>query len=419
MSAFPKLPTLERLKSSGIPKRLLARTGLVAVQHLLETTGSLFEALIDAGLPAHQIHVLGKAYSTNDRVARKLSELGIRVHETQQPFPWGGYDEHLRLAATAMWQSVADWACPPDIDRLVVLDDGGHATTTVPRELAGRLPIAGVEQTMSGLHGTDDTSLPIPVVAVASSAAKTIIEPLMIREAVFRRVAGLAGPLAKRSMGVIGAGNIGQAIVRGILENAQQVSVYDPEASRLPHDPRVRVCTTAGELLSRCEVLWGCSGADFFDGLELHQVAGATRTLISCSSSDREFRTLLHQLNDRAALDGVSRFADLDIACDGVRLDIRRGGFPINFDGSPESVPSSDIQMTRGLLFAGVMQACAYSADKTTVMLAPEAQRTVVDAWFATRSDRDGRLRPELVDQFADHEWIAQFSGGRRFAAVS
>jgi len=241
----------------------------------------------------------------------------------------------------------------------------------------------------------------------------------MICEAVFRRVVRHAGEFEGLSMGVVGAGNIGRAILRGIVQSGRTANIFDPYEKGVERQPGVRVCTTAEELLRTSDVLWGCSGSDFFTGLNLQTVTGRARTLISCSSSDREFRTLLRRLNNLPEFDRLSRLSNVQFDCNGVHLDVRRGGFPVNFDGSSESVPAADIQITRGLLFAGVVQACSHTTEAATLMLSPEAQKTVVNAWFQHLPDPAERCGEELVNAFADEEWIAQHSGGNRFVAAS
>ena len=162
----------------------------------------------------------------------------------------------------------------------------------------------------------------------------------------------------------------------------------DPQQDREGDHRSVR-CTNGNELLESCDVLWGCSGADFFAALDSRRALGH-KTLISCSSSDREFRTALRDLNNQPDYDRLSRLATVEFQRDNAVIQVRRGGFPINFDGSMQSVPARDIQLTRGLLYAGVMQAAARDALPAAVfMLSPASQRTAVEAWRESRRDAD------------------------------
>ena len=82
-----------------------------------------------------------------------------------------------------------------------------------------------VEQTMSGLHLVEGYPLSLPVIAVASSAVKQLIEPPMIMEAAFQRAFHASTEFAGSTMGVIGAGSIGRAIERGLLERGHRVRI--------------------------------------------------------------------------------------------------------------------------------------------------------------------------------------------------
>jgi hypothetical protein len=94
-----------------------------------------------------------------------------------------------------------------------------------------------------------------------------------------------------------------------------------------------------------------------------------------------------------------------------------RGGFPVNFDGSSESVPAADIQMTRGLLLGAILQATALIESGQTnperVMLLPEVQQLVVREWIQIRTSRRKSFEPWLLNSFLqdDLSWIAANSG--------
>jgi len=419
MAAFPTLPVLERLKAAlGHSESRLRRTSLVCLQHLLETTGSLFEALIASGLPAQHIHVMGKTYSTNPQVVDALIDLGVQFHPGSDWFPWGGYDECLDADVATMWRSVAETISRSSFDRIVVLDDGGHATAATPVEVRRQVPVVAVEQTMSGLHSVDGSAHSIPVIAVASSAVKQLIEPPMIMEAAFQRAFHGSSEFDGSAMGVVGAGSIGRAIERGLLERGNSVSIYDPQSNRLG-DPRSLRRATGHELLEASDVLWGCSGRDFFADLEPGCAAGR-KTLISCSSSDREFRTALRDLNKLPEFNRCDRLSTVEFSRGGSLLQVRRGGFPVNFDGTVQSVPANDIQLTRGLLYAAVLQASLDDAlPASIVMLSPLSQRIAVEAWRESRSSADGRWAMASLDRFRDEEWIAAHSGGQPMTVTS
>jgi hypothetical protein len=100
---FPRLPVLDRLidKFAG-GGRPFEGVGVVCVQHLLETTGSLLEALIRLGVQPEHIFVLGKLYSNCPEVQTRLRSIGVRVMDSRVPGQWGGYHVHLHDEAVQM-----------------------------------------------------------------------------------------------------------------------------------------------------------------------------------------------------------------------------------------------------------------------------------------------------------------------------
>ena len=138
------------------------------------------------------------------------------------------------------------------------------------------------------------------------------------------------------------------------------------------------------------------------------------RTFISCSTGDIEFRALLVDLERelKAEGEGVCPTLVAESGNAGRRVRFPRSGFPVNFDNGPESVPDSEIQLTRGLLFGAMIQAIdvlleGASAEPAGLMLAPELQKFVVRTWHAS----SGAPR-ESDHEFDDTAWIAAQSAG-------
>jgi len=105
---FPRLPVisgLERLVSPNLGK-VLQRTLIVACQHLLETTGSLFEALTRSGAHQDRIFVIGKCYSTNQRVVEHLRSLGIDVSPGLVPGSPGHHWASVEDDVSKLWKRV-------------------------------------------------------------------------------------------------------------------------------------------------------------------------------------------------------------------------------------------------------------------------------------------------------------------------
>jgi hypothetical protein len=298
---------------------------------------------------------------------------------------------------------------------VIVLDDGGFCINGMPGFVADCVQVVGIEQTMSGLSllGTPPR---FPVIDVASSAAKQWIEPPMISEAVLARLS--PSRLSYSSIGVVGFGNIGKAMTETLGRSQPSIHVFD-ETTGHGESEKAIFCNSLEELYSTSSTIFGCTGNDTLAGQEWWPKLTGEKTLISCSSQDLEFRSALLSLNDGnyAPVSQQQLTCEVTVPLSEGKLRIMRGGFPVNFDGSSESVPAADIQMTRGLLLGAILQATALIESGQTnperVMLLPEVQQLVVREWIQIRTSRRKSFEPWLLNSFLqdDLSWIAANSG--------
>ncbi len=414
--SFTALPLLTESLEVFRPKvgRMASRAVLVCVQHLLETTGSLLETGLALGFRPDAIFVLGKLYSTNSRVAERLSALGIDVRASQLPSADGGFREAFEADCARLWSLVSEFCSRQPVDRIVILDDGGHCLSSAPLPLTQRYLTIGIEQTTSGIVEAGRAQW--PVVQVATSAAKRHLEPHLISRAVLERVSHLLrrNGLDSDGCGVIGLGQIGSSLAKGLIDRGHSVVGFDTKAK-----PEVCVpaCASLKELLERARVIFGCTGDDVFDGCDWIERIERRHHLISCSSEDREFRTLLSRSQRQiTTLEDLLSTRVVHVGS-GV-FEIARGGFPVNFDGTPESVPSAEIQLTRFLLFAALAEALAVSPEAAggarALALSPELQSYGALRWLQLNPERSENYEPSLQRRFSDLDWISQESGGER-----
>jgi hypothetical protein len=411
---FPKLPLLETLVSKQPRSHYpFENTAVVSVQHLLETTGSLFEALFDLGLLPTNTFVLGKLYSTNPGVENELRSLGVHVLAPSSGFAWGAFSSQFRLDVAKLWDYAAA-TIPAGVRRILVLDDGGFALSTIPEHLKKRFEIAGVEQTTSGLTVNCD-GFKCPVVEVASSAVKRVLEAPIIRAAVLRRVRETLQPSC--SIGVVGLGSIGNAIAVHLIKEGFHVSGFDCRAD-VACDPRINVVSSLEELLVNANQVFGCAGADIFENDDCWRHTPDPPALYSCSSQDVEFRSVLRSLNRAGQFsDHQDRLADVHVPCDRGTLRIVKGGFPVNFDGTRESAPASEIQVTRALLLAGLLQARdllsnPHGRRNEGLMLSPDVQQMIALEFLALQMPSSSLFTLSHANNFADVSWIESNSGG-------
>ena len=185
---IPKLPIIDSMveRAAKLQLSVLDRTAIVSVQHLLETTATLFKGLIDVGIKPANIFLAGKAYSTCPSVFIAIRDLGINLMPTVYPKNIGQYQLAAYESSRMLWrQFIAATKIKP-FDRIVILDEGGGLLETMPNYLKidrDRF-IVGIEQTRGGLYSPTLDVLPFPLIEVASSAAKKIVESPLIAEAI-------------------------------------------------------------------------------------------------------------------------------------------------------------------------------------------------------------------------------------------
>ena len=103
MNQFPVLPVLEQLKKYADKNKKYENIYIVAVQHILETTGSLFEAIIHIGIKPNNIHLIGKIYSTNIETKDKLKRIGINVYNNKRSLNFGTVRENFKKDVNLLW----------------------------------------------------------------------------------------------------------------------------------------------------------------------------------------------------------------------------------------------------------------------------------------------------------------------------
>lgn len=395
---FVELPVLDHLgalidrHSPGIFQGF----GFVCVQHLLETTGTLFQNLIRFGADPADIFVLGKAYSTNDDVVARMRSLGVHVDPGSRDAAPGEFGAAMEQDVARLWRSAAPRLARPEMRGIIVLDDGGRCIGAAPEWcLAGRR-VVGIEQTQSGVARLPFDRLPI--VLVAASAAKKVFEsPLIARAIAHKTLEALAGAALTGTIGIIGHGHVGQALAAELRGGDRELLIYDLAASEdaaAEVSGAVRWCHDLRGLTARSHLVFGCTGVDVFDEVDVDGSWFQSGALLaSCSSEDIEFRSLLRRWARPGQGGGMSIHRDHICDVAGVQVRVMRGGFPINFDGSRESVPGADIQLTRGLLLGAIWQAALMIEQGDDVpgsaMLAPAVQSAVCRSWLQFK-EKDG-----------------------------
>ncbi|MFN8429787.1 MAG: NAD(P)-dependent oxidoreductase [Spirosomataceae bacterium] len=404
---FPKYTVIEEFKEKFSFQFNPEEYYIISVQHLLRSTGSMFEALIDYGFNSQNIYLTGKIYSTHIETQNKLKELGINIIESEYPKELGFYTQCIENDVCKMWQLLSENLKPNS--KIIILDDGGYTLKNVPENILNNHFICGIEQTTSGIR-MQNTFGKFPVIHVAASAAKVIIEPPIVSEAVKIQLGAIIIELNPQKIGIVGFGHIGKAVVNEFK------SVYDILVFDIKNELKdeviqdVTYCNSLSDLYNQCDVVIGATGQDISD---LNWLTNSTgdKTLISVSSGDIEFNSLLRACKPYLTEKLKSPLQILTLKTQqGHSLKILRGGMVANFTGKPDSSPGHIIQVTRGLLFSAIIQILRDSErlkiQSGAIILDPYFQKEVVQLWFQDQPQRKINYDLDIINNFNNIKWI-------------
>lgn len=422
--ALPVIHSLLTRASAAQIEKPLKKTAIFYVHHSLETSVNLVEAIIALGAQPKNIFVLEKHYSRCPEVAQKIIELGVYYQPCSTQISLGGFLTSFVRDINWMWSKLID-NIGADIEEILILDHGGHALTYTPSILFEKYKVIGIEKTTSGFINLQEQNLlpPFPLIGVANCAAKKILESPLIAEAVVNKLHSII-PLKDENItcGVVGYGAIGKAVATKLYEMGHKVMVFDSNPEQLKPIKNTKGLVTTNELSSLIafsDYIFGCSGQDIAaKSLDPFILSPRDKVLISCSSEDKEFLSLIKAIPQRRVGKSITKPLD-NIqyrTAMGATIRILRGGFPVNFDHSGVSVPAKDIQLTRALVLAAVLQAVQFFRQPQLLehsgfySLNAAAQSFIVNSWLPYQPPQ--RFAKEIIDNFKNEQWIADNSPG-------
>lgn len=449
----------------------------VCGQHLLSTTISLMEFLIKLGANPQNILVVGKSYSNNKEVAERLEKLGIYVQPTSEQSTFGGFEDAYHDDIGELWRKCYDVMrrkreANESIRGIIILDDGGHVSKHIPgivrkfrikdpakNATSDSIKVVCIEQTSSGIKYTDQ--VPWPVIQVAGSALKKFTEPSEVaRKCVEETIKGIKRACDKNNLkapkkiGIIGLGSIGAAILEEFKKNNYKTFiVYDKQESkrneiqqRYKNDNNVAVLALdstniesdsaasnaedqqktqiaivdqVSPILHECDVIIGCTGRDIFSMDEMEssfKTIGSPKILVSVSSKDNEFLSLLKQIQKSRKTLQIDPLEDIYYKNGfGAPIVILRGGTPIGFTNELHSVPPRLIEPIRGLKAFACLQALDMLTRKHTTpesyMVNPEWQKFIITKWLGSEPPIEKNLK-DLLAKLNDVDELKKFSSG-------
>ena len=430
ISHFPQnftlahLPVLDKMlvKATDIVgNKALNKTAVFYVHHPLQTSVNVISAMLSLGVQPNNMFVLGKRYSECDVVVEHIKSMGVNYQPCSMQSGLGRYAQSFTRDINWMWAKLIE-TISQDVEEILVLDHGGHALAYLPPQLLEHYKVIGIEKTTAGLMDLDTHGLPpFPLIGVANCAAKRYLESPMIAEAVVNKLMTLI-PFDKGQLtcGVAGYGAIGKAITKQLLALGHHVIIYDKNCQQLDNSTTAIQTSDLSALISYADYIFGCSGRDITESmLEQFRLTTRDKTLISCSSEDKEFLSLVKKIGLQDNIDSAP-FDPLDHleykSAFGATVHVLRGGFPVNFDNSGESVPAKDIQLTRSLVLAAIFQAIDYFKkpdvvnNKGLYALDSSIQQFVVEEWLNDRENLP--YSKSLIESFNDKDWILKNSNG-------
>ncbi len=417
-SDTPILPALqvivERLKVCN--ELNLENITFVCVQHFLFTTVDLIKSLIMLGAKPSNIHIMGKIYSTCPKVVEQLIKIGVVYYPSSHPQKFGHFNYYFNKDIISMWEGVSVALANTQSNTIIVLDDGGKCITNIPRTLSDNYKVFAVEQTSSGVAQIKkNNKATLPVVNVAYSAAKQLLESPMIAKAVVKKLDQFLSVYDTHLIcGVAGLGVIGRAVAQKLLSLNHRVIVYDKLEGKYNSLNSVERVNSPQLLFQQADYIFGCAGEDISISLDVNKLQGI-KNLISCSSQDIEFQSILKIIQDNPPNNVSNVLDNVDYTLNNGTIKIFRGGYPINLDNSGESVPALEIQLTRGLLLGGIVQAIAQLIQEPKqkfkqYMLLPKIQKLVVQCLIDSQPNH--AFDDLLVTNFLEEEWIKNNSSG-------
>jgi hypothetical protein len=376
----PRLPLLEAMAEKYADRRLLAGWQCIYVQHLLASNMACLEFLETMGLDRNNIWVFGKGYSTSVPVLESLRSRGWAVWNPSDYAYDRPFDELIIKQIASVLTSDTDRSRP-----LLVIDEGALASRAIARTNYKFDRLALVELTSRGAEHYRLVADRWPVIDVARSVIKKGIENRYIAASMIENLLRFApdqlSDPVKASIGLLGAGAIGSAICMQMRERGYSLQIYDETAG-------LNTVGSLAELIDRCTTILSSTGGgpDWIGSLE----GGlGEKLLVNCGSSDVEFspwklRASAMERGGSFSIENSCRPWAGKITIRGRQstLVLPRGGFPINFDGSPDPISPSTVQLTRAALMAGALQ--AVEADHSGVIVLDEA----VQAWIAALYER-------------------------------
>jgi hypothetical protein len=146
------LPVLDALLSRAYTEgksAVLDKTAIFYVHHPLKTSVNVINALINLGAKPEHLYILGKRYSECESVVNTLVKKGVHYQPCSMQNALGQYSYSFIRDINWLWVKMVE-KLDNQVERILILDHGGHALTYLPLMLLERYKIVGIEKTTAG-----------------------------------------------------------------------------------------------------------------------------------------------------------------------------------------------------------------------------------------------------------------------------
>ena len=383
------LPLLDHFRLHHDTSDVFAGVDILFIQHQLGPFVARMKATLDDGLDPARSWFIDIPYSTNRTAQAGIQGLGCPAEQFTALFddPLAPYAVHQHQRVEGILRRLAARSDPKP---LLVIDDGAYFvralkmfSDTEPAMAERFRGTAVVEQTTRGHRYLLDheTTLihryGLRVVSIARSDTKTTFESPFIGAAVSRAILRTLEAQGSffdhlNRIAVIGYGPVGQATTAALLRRRPDIRPDVIDTDIKTHAAITRAGATPHTHLPSTgtyDLIAGCTGYNSFNLAQRAQLADGA-LLASGSSAAVEFnRAGFIELADRYPDDEIEVLERAATRAQGLHATIRiaqegrksfaflNAGFPVNFDGRLECLPTNVIQATHTLLYAAACQA--------------------------------------------------------------
>jgi hypothetical protein len=426
LADMPVLASLAKDFQHNFSVSEMNKTLLIASQRLYNMTPALFDAYDAIGFHPKNTFILSKYYSTNPSVKRDLERAGFHVITDVVARRYGAYQAAFNAAVSRLWEEVSQKVKEHDITNIIILSDGSNCLGAIPPDIESRVKVIGIEQNLYGLNHPGLTGLSFPIINVASSATKRYLESPLIIQEIMASLREYYGNLDNIRFGLVGMEHLGSALAQHFSQLGYAYKAYDKDPAKLAlaNIPGYARTSLLPSFVYNSDVIISTTGTDITSDMSVFEEISGQIDLVSVSSGDYEFTTLLIRIQEIHKSDSSSPhvLSDLNYKTRfGGQITILRGGYPINFNDQMGKSSAKEIQLTHALLLAAVIQARTmqnmdtdWLSGGTFFQLSPSLQQRIAQDWLA-QSDLAKYIDDEMKANFTDTQWIEDQSGGNRF----